>query len=101
MWREQRGFRLGGWIRQGDAARLLLVVGLPLAFVSTGCLSQYDRPSRPSHVVVIVMENKEYGDVIGQPSAPYINGLARRYALATNFYAVSHPSLPNYLALTG
>jgi phospholipase C len=47
------------------------------------------------------MENKEYDEVIGKPGAPYINGLARRYALATNFYGVSHPSLPNYLALTG
>jgi hypothetical protein len=47
------------------------------------------------------MENKEYGQVIGKPAASYINGLARRYALATNFYGIGHPSLPNYLALTG
>jgi hypothetical protein len=50
---------------------------------------------------VIVMENEEFGDVIGSRSAPFINGLAHRYALARNLYAVSHPSLPNYLALTG
>ena len=55
----------------------------------------------PAHVAVIVMENEEYGDIIGSSSTPYINGLARRYALATSMYAVSHPSLPNYLALTG
>jgi hypothetical protein len=53
-----------------------------------------------SHVVVIVMENKEYGDVIGSPDAPYINGLARRYGVATASYGVRHPSLPDYLALT-
>jgi phosphatidylinositol-3-phosphatase len=57
--------------------------------------------SKSSRVVVVVMENKEYGQVIGKSSAPYINRLARRYALLTNFYGVSHPSLPNYLALTG
>ncbi|HEY2260464.1 MAG TPA: alkaline phosphatase family protein [Solirubrobacteraceae bacterium] len=56
---------------------------------------------RPAHVAVIVMENEEYGDVIGSASTPYINGLARRYALATRMYATAHPSLPNYLALTG
>ncbi len=56
---------------------------------------------RPAHVAVIVMENEEYGDVIGSPSTPYINGLANRYALAQGMYAVAHPSLPNYLALTG
>jgi hypothetical protein len=53
-----------------------------------------------SQVVTIVMENKESGDVIGNPSAPYINRLARRYGLATAGYGVRHPSLPNYLALT-
>ena len=47
------------------------------------------------------MENEEYGGVVGARSAPYINGLARRYALARAMYAVGHPSLPNYLALTG
>jgi hypothetical protein len=50
---------------------------------------------------VVVMENKEYGEVIGRPSARYVNRLARRGALATSSFAVSHPSLPNYLALTG
>jgi hypothetical protein len=53
-----------------------------------------------AHVAVIVMENEEFGDVLGS-RAPYINGLARTYALATKMFAISHPSLPNYLALTG
>jgi hypothetical protein len=47
------------------------------------------------------MENTEYGGVIGSSSAPYINGLARTYGLATRSYAITHPSLPNYLAMTG
>ncbi len=53
-----------------------------------------------SHVFVIVMENNEYGNIIGSGAAPYINSLANSYGLATNYYAASHPSLPNYLALT-
>jgi hypothetical protein len=57
-------------------------------------------PSQSSHVVVVVMENEESGDVIGSKSAPYANSLARRYGLATRSFAVAHPSLPNYLALT-
>jgi phosphatidylinositol-3-phosphatase len=56
---------------------------------------------RPAHLAVIVMENEEYGDIIGSSSTPYINSLARRYALATQMFAIRHPSLPNYLALTG
>ena len=54
-----------------------------------------------SKVIVILMENEEYSSIIGDPSAPYINSLAAVGALATQYYAVSHPSLPNYLALTG
>jgi phosphatidylinositol-3-phosphatase len=58
-------------------------------------------PASPSsHVVVLVMENKERGDVVGAPASRYVNALARRYAIATSSYAITHPSLPNYLALT-
>ena len=57
--------------------------------------------STSSHVVVILMENEEATDVIGSGDAPFVNRLARANALATRYYAVGHPSLPNYLALTG
>jgi len=51
--------------------------------------------------VLIVMENTEYPDVVGSPNAPYINGtLIPDGTLFTNYDAVSHPSLPNYLAMT-
>ena len=53
------------------------------------------------HVVLIVFENEDYGSVIGAREAPTFNALARRYALLTRSYGVSHPSLPNYLALVG
>ena len=52
-------------------------------------------------VVVIVLENREYGEVIGNLYAPFLNRLARRGALASRYYAIAHPSLPNYLALLG
>ncbi|GAA1254793.1 alkaline phosphatase family protein [Oryzihumus leptocrescens] len=54
---------------------------------------------RPAHVVVVVMENHSYGQIIGASDAPFINGLARSGALLTQSYAVAHPSEPNYLAL--
>jgi hypothetical protein len=55
--------------------------------------------SSPSieHVILIMMENKNYQDIIGSSSAPYINKLASTYALATNYYGVQYPSLPNYI----
>ncbi|HEY7967709.1 MAG TPA: alkaline phosphatase family protein [Solirubrobacteraceae bacterium] len=46
------------------------------------------------------MENKAAGSVIGSRDAPYANSLARRYGLAEASYAITHPSLPNYMALT-
>lgn len=52
------------------------------------------------HVVWVVMENKAYSSVVGAGSAPYINRLAHRYGLATDDAAISHPSLPNYIAMT-
>jgi hypothetical protein len=55
----------------------------------------------PAHIAVIVMENEEYGNIIGSSQTPFINALARRYGLAKAMYGTSHPSLPNYLALTG
>ncbi len=54
-----------------------------------------------SHTVVIVLENREFGEVIGSSDAPYFNRLAARGALAADYYAIGHPSLPNYLAMTG
>jgi hypothetical protein len=51
------------------------------------------------HVVLVVFENHEVSSITGNPDAPTFNALSRRYATLTNYDAVSHPSLPNYLAL--
>jgi phosphatidylinositol-3-phosphatase len=57
------------------------------------------RPAAHSHVVVIVMENKEGTQVLGSRDAPFLTRLARRGGVATRSYGVTHPSLPNYIAL--
>ena len=49
--------------------------------------------------VVVIMENHAYGQIIGNPAAPFINAIAGRGALFTRSYGVTHPSEPNYLAL--
>jgi hypothetical protein len=54
---------------------------------------------RPAHIVVVMMENHSYSDIVGNGSAPYINSLASSGALFTRSFAVTHPSQPNYLAL--
>src|SRR6266481_2356328 len=54
---------------------------------------------RPAHTVVVIMENSSYADIAASTADPYINQLARRGALFTQSYAITHPSEPNYLAL--
>lgn len=55
--------------------------------------------SGPPHVMVLVMENESYGNIIGNSSAPYENYLAKHYLTATDSYAWGHNSLPNYLEM--
>jgi phosphatidylinositol-3-phosphatase len=74
----------------------LLACGHPPAVRAAGNIPAFD------HIFLIVMENHSYAEIIGNTAqAPFINQLARRYGLASNYFAVSHPSLPNYLALVG
>ena len=55
---------------------------------------------RMHHAWVFVMENHSLGQILGNPrKAPFLNRIAHRYRVATRFYAPSHPSLPNYLAM--
>src|SRR3954447_5816757 len=70
------------------------------ASANAPCGNARHAPRRYAHVVWIVMENHAYDNVIGSSQAPYENQLAKRCALATNFKAETHPSLPNYLAMT-
>ena len=53
------------------------------------------------HVIWVWMENESYTSVIGSSHAPYLNSLAVQCGVAVNYQAISHPSLPNYVAATG
>ncbi len=53
-----------------------------------------------SHVVVVMEENHSYSEVIGSSAMPYLNSLARDYAVLTHYYANTHPSIGNYFELT-
>jgi phosphatidylinositol-3-phosphatase len=64
-----------------------------------GTAAPSEAESAAPHTVVIVLENHEFDEVIGNPEAPFLNRLARRGALATRYYAIAHPSLSNYLAI--
>ncbi|MFI5756276.1 alkaline phosphatase family protein [Streptomyces sp. NPDC051569] len=53
----------------------------------------------PDHVVVVVLENHAYSQIIGSSDAPYINSLKTGGAGLTASYGITHPSQPNYFAL--
>lgn len=53
------------------------------------------------HVFIIMMENHAYRQILGNPNAPFINRYAKQANLATQYYAIAHPSLTNYLETVG
>jgi phospholipase C len=90
-------------MRMGIAAMFLALV----AFLAPQANPTFAASSRNNsglknfqHVFVIMMENTSYTSLIGNPNAPWINHAATTYGLATNYFGVTHPSLPNYIAAT-
>src|SRR6202049_5077327 len=57
--------------------------------------------SHLDHVFLIMMENHGYAQILNNPNAPFINQFATSANLATNYFAVAHPSLTNYLEVVG
>ena len=53
------------------------------------------------HVFLIIMENQTDTDVLLNLNTPFIKAYAQVANRATNYYAVGHPSLPNYLEIVG
>jgi len=50
------------------------------------------------HIYVIMLENHSKSSVIDDPNAPYMTALAHTYGMASKYYGVTHPSMPNYIA---
>lgn len=53
------------------------------------------------HIFVILEENRSLDEIVGGPDTPEITRLAKTYGLADNFFAIRHPSEPNYIVLVG
>src|SRR5574337_410358 len=80
---------------------VIVIVLLMGAMVLTHAGSPASAVPSFSHIFVIVLENREAKTIVESPEAPYLATLASRYAVGDRYYGVTHPSLPNYLALTG
>jgi len=84
---------------QWTATESLTVTVTGIAAVSTYCGQRTGAPAT-SKVMVIYEENHSYSSIIGSASAPTINSYAQSCGKATNYQALTHPSLPNYMAST-
>jgi hypothetical protein len=77
----------------------VLALTMAMTVPAAGKVVRSDHRSGPKHIFYIMMENHGYSEIIGNKAdAPYINKLVKHAGLATNYFGVTHPSLPNYLA---
>src|ERR1700675_536848 len=92
---------------------LALIVGALTLLVVQGGAAAHKQPAHAAkqhvkkdgndgsalkHIFVIMLENHSQASVIGDPNAPYITQLAHSNATAAQYYGVTHPSMPNYVA---
>ena len=86
--------------------RLMAAGALVATLLGGSAIAQAASPgeARLDHVFVIMLENHSAANVIdnkdanGTLTAPYITSLAHKYGTATQYFGVTHPSLPNYVA---
>lgn len=83
---------------RGAIGVLVLVTGIIAVPVSA---THAATTGGAAHIAVVVMENHEFEDIHGNSCCPYMNSLATQFDDFTQYYAIRHPSLPNYLAMTG
>lgn len=92
-------FRAGAF----SVGALIACVLLPACGGGSGSTTGITKGSAPpasARVFLVLEENHSYSEVIGNSAMPYLNGLASKYALATQYYADTHPSIGNYFMLT-
>jgi phospholipase C len=93
-----RSFRSGvAWALWGAAVFALILTATPFA---NPVRADGHEHADFDHVFIIMMENTGYDTLIGNPNAPFINFAAATTGLATNYFGISHPSQPNYIAAT-
>ncbi|HYA79623.1 MAG TPA: alkaline phosphatase family protein [Methylocystis sp.] len=80
-------------------SRSFPALALFAALVLGGLATRAAAQARFDHVYVIVLENHDFDDAFSAERTPFLDRLAREQGLATQYFGVAHPSLPNYIAL--
>ena len=86
-----------------------ILAAIAVAFLSVACAvaktpdaaepTPGPLPHAPKHIVVILEENRDFEDIVGDKRLPVIASMIAAGTLFTHSFAVTHPSLPNYFAL--
>ena len=84
----------------GVAAALTVGLSAPSGATPTAIQGRGGDHVRLDRVFIIVLENHSAKSVIGDPNTPFITSLAQQYGEAANYFGVTHPSEPNYIAMT-
>jgi hypothetical protein len=106
----QRNLRLRGNLssstKEGKSMnRFVVLVSLLAASIAGTAVAQEGAVPNGiphlDHVFVIMMENHGFNQVVGNPDDPFVNEYIKSANYATNYFAVGHPSLTNYLEVVG
>ena len=84
----------------GVAAALTVGLSAPSGATPTASQGRGGDHVRLDRAFIIVLENHSAKSVIGDPNTPFITSLAQQYGEAANYFGVTHPSEPNYIAMT-
>src|ERR1700687_2336577 len=84
----------------GITAAFLLLIFVSLTPSPLAAKDDRSRSKNFEHVFIIMMENTGFNALMGTPNAPFVNAAAAKYGRATNYYGVTRPSQPNYIAAT-
>src|SRR5262245_20096109 len=92
--------------RFGAALAATALAAFSIGLAATNAAASGNGPAggnagvRLDRVFIIVLENHSENAVIGDQNAPFITSLAHKYGEAANYFGVTHPSEPNYIAMT-
>jgi hypothetical protein len=92
------------------AWRALWIAGAVIVSVAQGPFTRLSEPDRAprklempryAHIFVIILENHTTDQIVPSDAAPNLTKFAQQYGYSWRFYAESHPSEPNYVAMLG
>ncbi len=86
---------LGGPVQSGLTPNPTQAIPPPAVITppASGVIPSFD------HIVLIMLENRDYKSVMDGTQMPLLSTIAKQNVLLSNYFAVTHPSLPNYIAL--